>query len=193
MRFIEAFHGKIGEIKVDPPKSTPESPHDVLIEKLLEDIKSGFIAEYYTDPPEEDDEFLWKRRLSVVLKKGRKKFLVKLDKFLPNGNGYLQVEDYVPEMTKPNYDTRLREMNINEENFWCMEGYWYKTSYKDGGYHLSWTNRDISPENARQFSSDIFGAHVDHRATKQYYDLWRKSAEDNIDFRWPRFEGPAQK
>lgn len=193
MRIIEAFRGKREEMNTDSPYPTPESAHDVLVEKLLEDLKSGFITEYFTDPPAEDDEFLWRRRLSVVLKKRRKKFLVKLDKYLPNGSGYLNVEDYIPEMTKPNYDTVFREMRINEDEFWCVEVDQSKTTYRNGSEHLDWSEKGMLPENARKFSRDVLQAQVDETATKQYFDLCRRSADPDTSLRWPHFEDRGER
>ena len=163
-------------------------------DKLLNDLRSGYIAERYNGDVQEEETLLQDIRHSVVLKRGGKYFLVNLSRGCGDRDTdfhrALNVHEYrsLEEMNQPNNDLPFVVFKEGQM-VWGYSGYFW--SFADGSH--GWSRLDLNIDQTKSFLFKVLNATVDIRVTQERFDY--EIARDakygwaNSVIKWP---GPKE-
>ena len=164
-----------------------------LVDKLLDDLQNGYIVEDYNGDADDEERLLQDIRNSVVLKRGKKYFLVHLFR------GYgdrdtdfhrsLIVHEYrsLEEMNGAHNDLPFAVFKEGQK-IWGYSGYFWSDT--DGSY--GWKRLDLDAKQTKSFLAKVAKASVNTKATQEQFNSEIASRDrygwTNIKLRWPKLK-----
>ncbi|GEM_PF-3981592 len=140
-----------------------------LVDKLLDDSRSGFIVENYSGNAEQES-LLREQSYNVVVKGNGKFYLVRVCKkqgeFNSDSYSYMHIGEYGSVRDMKHWNNIQRYVILNKDlHIAAYRGYPYVYNNQPG-----WHRVDIGPEEASDLLRAVLKSKVDAKATQQYFE-----------------------
>ena len=195
MGLLERFRRP--EKNLDPERLSP------LVDKLLGDLRYGFITEHFNGDPEAET-VLHHESYTVILKRKKAFYLARVTRA---SQAYTSLYPTLSRLNYPSLDV-LNYSSVSEMPY-ITKASRYVFLYTDGRYNgyrgYSWSNEhsegwsrlDLTEVETASLLKDVLKAGVDRTATKQLFEQQTQLIQErnwkDLVIRWPELEPIAER